>query len=74
MQKKEMKKLKKNTTNEENNPAKKILVDLVIIRVIPIIEKNETPITEMIKKKTQKVRKNIILKNGQKGLFSFLIY
>ena len=44
-----MKNQKRNTTNEETNPARKERsVYLVIIRVITIIEKNKTPITEII--------------------------
>ena len=51
MQKREMKNQKRNATNEENNPTKKErLVDLVIIIVITIIEKNKIPITQIIKK------------------------
>ena len=48
--KREMKNQKRNTTNEENNPAKKgTLVHLVIIIVITITEKmNKTLITEKI--------------------------
>ena len=44
---------KRKTTKEENNPTVKRLVDLVIISVITIIEKNKAPFTEIIKKNTK---------------------
>ena len=50
-----MKNQKRNATNEKNNSAKKErLVNLVIIIVITIIEKNKMPITEIILKKYEK--------------------